>query len=213
MDHDVSQSARRLGVASALIIVLSEALYAISLAVGLSAAASSTEPIPDPYFTLMEILILIMAPAIVTLAVAVYGTCDAGKKPLALAATVFAAILATITSAVHFSILFLSRSPAFSGMEQVFSFEWPSVVYVLDILAWDFFFPLFAVFLALSFARVGLEEWIRRFLLISGILAILGLAGAAVGDMQLRNVGILGYVGAFTVAAALIGLSMRRAIR
>ena len=33
--------------------------------------------------------------------------------------------------------------------------------------------------------------------------ALAGLAGVAVGDMQLRNIGIIGYVGVFPVAVAL----------
>jgi len=32
----------------------------------------------------------------------------------------------------------------------------------------------------------------------SGVLALAGLSGVVVGDMQLRNIGIVGYVGVFS---------------
>jgi len=35
-------------------------------------------------------------------------------------------------------------APAFAGLDTVFAFAWPSVVYALDILAWDVFFALAA---------------------------------------------------------------------
>ena len=98
-------------------------------------------------------------------------------------------------------------------MYNVFSFEWPSAVYVLDALAWDFFFGFFAIFLALSFERTGLDKWIRGFLILSGILSLAGLLGLALGNMDIRNIGILRYVGVFTIAAVLIAVWMWRPLR
>jgi hypothetical protein len=88
----------------------------------------------------------------------------------------------------------------------LFSFTWPSFAYSLDILAWDFFFALSMLFAAPVFADGQLARWIRALMTISGILALAGLTGAAVGDMQLRNIGILGYLVVFLVVAALLGV-------
>ena len=41
-------------------------------------------------------------------------------------------------------------------------------------------------------------------LIVSGVLALAGLSGLALGDMRLRNLGVLGYVGVFPIAAALL---------
>ena len=200
-----------LGLITSTSIVVLELAYAIALILGLSQLESANDPIGDPYFTIMELLIIAMMPAFLVLAVSVYVSCGSQKKHYALAATVFATALAVVTTSVHSSILLLSREPEFEGLEQVFSFEWPSVVYVLDVLAWDFFFGFFAVFLALSFERTGMELWIGLLLLLSGFLAFAGLVGATVGDMSIRNVGIIGYVGVFPLAAVLIaGLMLRR---
>lgn len=212
-DGNPSRSALRLGLAASVLVVIFECAYALALILGLSALEDAGDPIGDPYFSIMELLIIAMMPAFVCLSVAVHATCASHRRHHALAALVFVAILTAITSSVHASILVLAREPAFAGTSHVFSFEWPSVVYVLDVLAWDVFFGFFAVFLALSFKRVGLERWIRGVLLLAGGLAFAGLAGAVVGDMGLRNIGIAGYVGAFTVAAALLAVLFARRMR
>jgi hypothetical protein len=72
-------------------------------------------------------------------------------------------ILADITCSVHFVILTVSRQIVAAGFPwatQFFSFEWPSVVYALDILAWDVFFALSMLFPHLSFISAG---WRRSF--------------------------------------------------
>jgi hypothetical protein len=48
-------------------------------------------------------------------------------------------------------------------------------------------------------------------LVVSGVLALAGLSGVIVGDMQLRNIGIIGYAGVFPVAALLLAILFRRA--
>ena len=53
--------------------------------------------------------------------------------------------------------------------------------------------------------------WIRALLIVSGILALAGLSGVVEGDMQLRNVGIIGYAGVFPIAALLLAILFLRA--
>ncbi|MDJ0638799.1 MAG: hypothetical protein QNJ20_08195 [Paracoccaceae bacterium] len=210
MNRNALRTALRLGIASALLLVVLEILYAVVLILGLSKLDGPGAPIPDPYFTVMEVLILAIMPPLILLAIAVHSSCAPDRKPFAFASVIFIAIATTVTTAVHSSILFLSRAPAFADMNHVFSFEWPSVVYVLDILAWDVFFAFFAIFLALALDRHGVEGWARRLSFLSGLLAFTGLWGAVAGDMQIRNIGIIGYVGVFPVAALLIALSMKQ---
>jgi hypothetical protein len=45
----------------------------------------------------------------------------------------------------------------------------------------------------------------------SGVLALAGLSGVVVGDMQLRNIGIVGYLGVFLVVAGLLAVLFYRA--
>ncbi len=166
-----------LGLASSALLVLVEVLYAVALFLGLSALESPLDPIGDPYFTAMEVLILVMMAPMVVLTVTVHATAETGRKPFALAALAFVGVLTAITTSVHASILFLAREPAFAGLTHIFSFEWPSVVYVLDILAWDYLFSLFAACLAFSFDRNGFDGWVRRVLLVSALFAFAGIWG------------------------------------
>jgi hypothetical protein len=118
-----------------------------------------------------------------------------------------------LTCSVHFSILILSRQPEFAGqpwLPLVLSFEWPSVAYALDILGWDLFFALSMLFAAPVFRGSRLAAWIRVLMIASGMLALAGLSGVVVGDMQLRYIGIVGYVGVFLVVAALMAVLFYR---
>ena len=183
-------------------------IYAVVTVLGLLSLPSPDEQIADPYFTLMEVLILLIAPlmALVVLAVHFYAAAD--KKWYSLAAAVFMFIMAAITSCVHFTILTISRQPAaeqLAGHSFFFSFQWPSVVYALDILAWDWFYALSVFFAAAVFKTGRLEKTIRTLLLVSGILSLVGLLGIPFQNMQIRNIGIIGYAVLGPVAFLVIG--------
>jgi hypothetical protein len=161
-------------------------------------------------FSIMEVLIIALAPAMVALMVAVHAWAPAEAKALTLTSLVFMSLLASVTTSLHFAILTLSRHVAFAHRQWsafVFSFKWPSVAYALDILAWDFFFALSVLFAAGAFLHA---KPIRSLLILSGLLALAGLSGVAFDDMRLRNIGIVGYVIVFPIAAILIGIMFYR---
>ena len=205
--------ARGLGIYSAAATVILLVAYAVTLAVGLASLKSPQQPIGDPMFTILEILIIVMMPAMVALMVAVHAWAPTHAKTLTLTSVVFMGLLAGMTSIVHFCILTLSRQPEFarqSWVPLVLSFNWPSVVYALDILAWDIFFPLSMLFAAPVFGGSRLAGWIRVLMIASGVLSLAGLSGVVSGDMQLRNIGIVGYLGVFLVVATLLAVLFYR---
>jgi hypothetical protein len=207
-------TARSFWILSAAATVILLVAYAVTLVVGLLSLESPQEPIGDPMFTLLEILIIVMMPAMVALMVAVHAWAPMRAKTLTLTSVVFMGLLAGVTCIVHFCVLTLSRQPEFAGqlwLPLVLSFNWPSVVYALDILAWDIFFPLSMLFAAPVFWGSRLAAWVRVLMIASGVLAFAGLSGVVVGDMQLRNIGIVGYVGVFLVVAALLAVLFYRA--
>jgi hypothetical protein len=211
---EFSATARRLGIFSAVATVVLVVAYAVTLTVGLASLDSPQQPIGDPMFTILEVLKIIMMPAMVALMVAVHAWAPTHAKTLSLTSLVFMGLLAGVTSIVHFSILTLSRQPEFAGqswLPLVFSFNWPSVAYALDILGWDVFFALSMLFAAPVFQGNRLAAWIRVLMITSGVLALAGLSGVVAGDMQLRNIGIVGYVGVFLVVAALLAVLFYRA--
>jgi hypothetical protein len=206
-------TARSLGIFSAAATVILLVAYAVTLGVGLASLESPQQPIGDPMFTILEVLIIVMMPAMVALMAAVHAWAPMQAKTLTLTSLVFMGLLAGVTSVVHFCVFTLSRQPEFTEqpwLPLVLSFNWPSVVYALDILGWDVFFPLSMLFAALVFQGSRLAAWIRVLMTASGVLSLAGLSGAVAGDMQLRNIGIVGYVGVFLVVAALLAVLFYR---
>lgn len=213
MADEFSATARRLGLASAVAVVVLLLAYALTLTVGLLSLESPQRPIGDPMFSILEILILLTVPAMVVLMVAVHAWAPTQAKSLSLTAVVFMGLLATVTCTLHFVILTLSHQAAFADqawLPLVLSFQWPSVAYAVDILAWDVFFPLSMLFAAPVFGGSRLARAIRALMIVSGVLAFAGLSGVVTGNMQLRNIGIVGYVGVFVVVVGLMGVLFYR---
>lgn len=213
MAAEFTATARRFGITSAVSVVALQVAYAVTLVMGFMSISSADEPIGDPMFTILEVLILAMMPAMVALMAAVHAWAPASAKALSLTALVFMGLVAGVTSALHFVMLTLSRQPAFAelpALPLVLSFEWPSVVYALDILAWDVFFALSMLFAAPVFGGSRLAVSIRALMIASGVLALAGLSGVVGADMRLRNIGIVGYLGVFLVVAALLAVLFYR---
>jgi len=189
-------------------------VYAAVLSIGLLTLPSPDRQIQQPWFALMEILIIAISPATVALAVALHAWVPRERKSLALAGVAFMSMSAVVTCSVHFAILTLSRQSAFASADWarlVFAFEWPSVAYALDILAWDIFFPLGAFFAAAAIQGSGRASAVRSLLFASAVLALVGLAGVPLADMQVRNIGIIGYAVLFPIAAGLLASLFHRA--
>lgn len=70
-----------IGVTAAWAIFLFGRLYAITLVLGLLSLKSPQDPIGDPFFSILEMLLLIMAPLMVVVMVAVhaYASPDVGQ--------------------------------------------------------------------------------------------------------------------------------------
>jgi hypothetical protein len=201
-------AAARVGMWAAAAVVALEVAYAGVMLAGFAAIPAAGAPIPNPWFTAMEVLILLLVPALVVLMAAVAATSPPGTRVFGLAALAFMAMLGVLTATVHAFVLVLSRveGPGAAAL----AFVWPSPVYVADVLAWDVFFALSVLAAAPACAADPSGRRIAWLLAASGALAAAGIAGAVAGDMRLRNIGIAGYVGVFPVAAALMGLRFRR---
>lgn len=179
-------------------------LYVVVTAIGLLTLQSSADPIGDPWFSTMEVLILVTAPLMVLLMVALHLQAAPHNRVFSLAALVFMGVMAGIMGIVHFTVLAVSRPVqaliAQPWTQQLFSFTWPSVIYGLDILAWDVFYALSALCAALLFGGDRLGRTLRILFFVSGGLSLVGLAGPFTGNMQIRDIGIIGYALVFTIA-------------
>lgn len=205
---------RTIGTAAAWSVFVLSVVYAVTLVLGLLSLVSLEEPIGDPFFSILEVLIILIAPSLVVAMVAVHAYAAPGDKVYSLTALAFMAILAGITSSVHFVILTVSRQIAAAGFPSaplLFAFKWPSVVYALDILAWDVFFALAVLFAAPVFKAGRLERTTRALLIASGVLSLAGLIGVPLANTLVRMIGVVGYAGVAPVAFLLLGVIFRRA--
>ncbi len=171
-------------------------VYAAVTALGFLSLQSPQDPIGDPFFTLMEILLILTVPLMLVSMVAVHAYAAPADKVYSLTALIFMLLLTGITSSVHFVILTVGRQLAASGLPLVpllLSWQWPSVAYTLDILAWDWFFALAMLFAAPVFKVGRLEKTVRLLMLVSGAVSLAGLIGVPLANMQVRDIGIIGY--------------------
>src|ERR687886_1609323 len=90
-------TARSLGIFSAAATVILLVAYALTLAVGLASLESPQQPIGEPMFSILEVLIIIMMPAMVALMVAVHAWAPMRVKALSLTSLIFMSLLAGVT--------------------------------------------------------------------------------------------------------------------
>jgi hypothetical protein len=210
---DFTPQHRTIGRAAAWAVFSLVEIYAVTTILGFLSLQSPQDPIGDPYFSIMELLILLIAPLMVISMVAVHAYAAPEVKAYSFTALAFMILLAGITSSIHFVILTVSRQIAAAELPWLplfLSFKWPSVTYTLDILAWDVFFALSMLFAAPVFKGGRLETTVRILMIVSGVLSIAGLLGLPLANMQVRNIGIVGYAIVAPVAFLLLGMLFGR---
>jgi hypothetical protein len=126
-------------------------------------------------------------------------------KPFTLVALGWMLAAAAFTIIVHFVGLTVARhiDPAtFPGYARIFGWQWPSTFYAIDIVAWDVFFGLSLLFAVPAFAHGRDATLVRRGLILSGSLCLIGLIGPFANALGWRTIGILGYTVVFGLAAS-----------
>ncbi|MAT39145.1 MAG: hypothetical protein CL946_06040 [Ectothiorhodospiraceae bacterium] len=192
----------RIGYFSTLGLFLVGIAYIVVVTIGICEAGSE-DPIVDPVLAVMEALTLLSAPIIVAATAAIMETASRERKVFGIIALVFAGIMAGLTSAVHFVALTSGRQTDFAVL------EWPSTLYAVELLAWDFFLGLSLLCSACVFNGTGIRAAVRWSLLAAGGLSLLGTIGPIMGDMALQRIGILGYGVGLPIAAFLLSRYFR----
>lgn len=204
---------RKVGQTASFAVFVLTVAYMIPLTLGLLSLKSPLDPIGEPYFTIMELLIVLMAPCMLVSMVVVHYYASPKSRVYSLAALSFMVLVTGLTSCIHFSMMTVGHQFEATGLTWVpllFSFKWPSVIYALDILAWDIFFPLSMLFAAPVFTGGKLEESVRILMILSAILCFAGLIGVPLADMNYRNIGIIGYTVVAAVAFLFVGIIFGR---
>ena len=104
--------------------------YVITLVAGFISNRNLNDPLKDPHLAIAELLILVMAPVMVTIAVAIHTTAFAEYQPYTLMSLAWMSAAAGTTSIVHFVELTVARrvdQATPPGYDRVFGWRWPSV--------------------------------------------------------------------------------------
>jgi hypothetical protein len=203
---------QRIGLWSALSAAVLSAAYLLTGVVWLliSSAGSRERLEPtDPFLAILESLIVQSAPVLVILMASVHATAPRDRKTLTRAALAFMTIFAALTSSVHFMQLTAVRQMASQGMPvpSLFQFyPWPSLMFALDLLAWDVFLGLALLLAAPAFRGGKLQAVIRVVMTISGALCLAGTLGPILGDLRLQYMGIAGYAGGLPLVCVLLAI-------
>jgi hypothetical protein len=202
---------RAIGRWSARALLVLTVVYSADFVVGFAALGNLHDPLPDPYLAIGEALILVMAPILVALMLAIHACAPNRAKSFTQVALGWMLAAAAFTTTVHVVELSVARhvDPAsFPGYRFIFDFQWPSLLYAVDVVAWDVFFGLALLFAVPAFRR-GADTAVRLGLIASGSLCLLGLIGPLTNVIAWRALGIFGY----TLLFAATCIPLARAFR
>jgi hypothetical protein len=204
---------RRIGRWAAITVVAIAVVYittgTIWLVPNVSRVTIQTLAPSEPYLTIMEILMLLLNPAMVVLFAAIHAYAPPNKKTCSQAAFGFLLLLVAITGVVHFIHLTVIRRTTSAATAEVFAFYHSrggghSPMFAAEMLGWDFFFGLALLFAAPVFKGDRLQAAIRTGLIVSGLLCLVGFSGPASGEMRFQVLAILGYAFGFPFVCLLL---------
>ncbi len=168
----------------------------------------------EPYLAIAEVMTLVSAPLLVLLMVAIHECAPQSAKVFSLTALGWMLLLAGSTVIVHFINLTLWRQISVQQKIDYVRFlgwEWPSMMYAIELVAWHLFFGLSMLFAAFVFKGKGWEKVVRIALIATGLLCIFGLIGPLVGDLIWRLIGVFGYGVGFPIVCVLIARVFKNA--
>jgi hypothetical protein len=168
----------------------------------------------DPFLAIAEVLDIVGALLQVFLIAIIHECAPRRAKSLTLIALGWMLVMAGLTVTVHFVLLTVGRQidvATFPGYARVYGWEWPSLLYAVELAAWHLFFGLSLLFATSAFRGRGRQALVRAGLLVSGVLCIAGLVGPAVGNLNWRMIGVFGYGVVFPLVCIAIALVFKQA--
>lgn len=168
----------------------------------------------DPYLTIAEALTIIGAIILIVLMATIHVCAPQNFKVFSLTAFGWILLLAGFTSAVHFvNLTVLKQLDPDQWIEfaRVAGWEWPSILYSIELAAWHLFFGMSMIFAALVFRGDGREKIVRIGLLVTGTLCIVGLTGPLIGNLLWRMMGAFAYGFIFPFVCIYIALVFKNA--
>lgn len=184
-----------IGVWSARVIFAIGIAYAVTLVSGFVSLGNVRDPLEDPYLAIADLLTIFSALALVMLMVAIHACAPPSARTFSTTALGWMLATAAVTMTVHFVQLTVARRidpSTVPGFDRLFGWHWPSLIWGAEITAWDLLLGLSLLCAAPVFAGRR-YAMVRRGLLVSGSLCLVGLIGPAVNIIAWREIGIFGY--------------------
>jgi hypothetical protein len=160
----------------------------------------------------MEVLTILSAVALLGLVIAIWCFADPSRHLSAVLALIITSLAAGLTVAVHFVQLTAIRQLWRAGRLADYRLIWPSPLFAVEYLVWDFLIGLTLVFLSFALTETPGAVRTRRALLLAGVLCLVGGAGPVTGRMPLQNIAVLGYAVVLPIAGALATSMFRGAL-
>lgn len=190
------QSATTLGRWSAIILISIGVLYLLTGVIGVFSGGNFWPPKQvNPWLSIMEFMILIAAPFMIVLMLAIHFSAPDSVKIYGLAAVSFMIISASLTAVIQFlRLTVLRQDNAVANPKMVHD-----IFLHADLLAWDLFFGLSMLCGAVVFRSNPATKGLFRAMLLSGSLCLVGFLGPVTGYFQLQSFAIVGYTAVFVV--------------
>lgn len=214
----MNRSDRQIGKWAAASLVAVSAVYIVTGAIWLFTNLDQAKKLglqpSEPYFSILEILILVSTVAILPLFAAIYRISSNDRKTFALSALGFALLMIGMTSVVHAINLMVVRRTADRNVAEALALYTSdgrlSTLLAIDLLGWDLFFGFAMLFASPIFRGDRLQNSIRWSLVIGGTLCLIGFSGPASGNMLLQFPAIIGYAFVFPFVCLLLVIFFSR---
>lgn len=187
---------RTLGMIGAWTTFVVNEAYAITSLLGYLSVQNPTDPIRDPYLSIMSVLIVLMVPFLILTMVAVHAYAVPEHKSYSLAALAFMILLGVLTSSVNFALFVAARQPALAQSMWSAAYVtpgWPPLPQTMDTFAWDWFFALSMLIAAPVFRGGRLQNATRILMVVSGVICITGLVWLPFSPSVANWIGIAGW--------------------
>lgn len=151
-------------------------------------------PLQEPLESLIALIVLGAAPALVLLASTVHLAVSPERHGATLPGLAFMVIFAVLTSVNRYVQLTVVRqSDAGAEIDLIRPYAWPSVMAAIEILGWGLFLGLSLLCLAEAFRKSQGERMLSGTLAVSGLLCLGPFAALLTGFLPLMTLGVIAW--------------------
>lgn len=186
-------------------------IYGIVSGIAFSSTGAPVES--GVFLSIMAFLVVLMGPFLVLSMTMIHICTMKEYKPYSIAALIFMAICIAITSCNNFLLLFInSHQEIFSNFLKSFFLpcKWPTVIFIFDNFTWDWFFGISMLLISPVFKGNTFMNIVRRAMMLSGVLCILGLLLTFITPKIGILIGILGWGAVGPIAFLLLAKAFEK---